>query len=76
MLNGLFAREETTAALVLALSGTVMVLVAKGSGPLSPDRLLTRVLSNPVPRVPHAGDPGDRGARRAAPSGAAPSVAA
>lgn len=66
MLNGLFAREETTAALVLALSGTVMVLVAKGSGPLSPDRLLAGVLSNPVPR----------GARRAAPSGVAPSVAA
>lgn len=66
MLNGLFAREETTAALVLALSGTVMVLVAKGSGPLAPDRLLNRVLSNPVPRVTRAGDPGDRGARRAA----------
>lgn len=53
MFGKLFAKEETTAALVLALSGTVMVLVAKGDGPLSPRRLVSGALSNPVPRVSH-----------------------
>lgn len=49
MFGKLFAKEETTAALVLALSGTVMVLVAKGDGPLSTRRLVSGALSNPVP---------------------------
>lgn len=37
------------AAMVLALSGTAMVLAAKGRGPISVDRLVSGVLSNPVP---------------------------
>jgi hypothetical protein len=45
MFGKLFSREETTAALVLALSGTVMVLVAKGDGPLSSQRLVSGALS-------------------------------
>lgn len=53
MLGKLFAREETAAALVLALSGTIMVLVAKGDGPLSSRRIVSGALSNPVPRVSH-----------------------
>ena len=50
MFDKLFAKEETAAALVLALSGTIMVLVAKGGGPLSSRRLIAGALSNPVPR--------------------------
>lgn len=53
MFGKLFAREETTAALVLALSGTVMVLIAKGDGPLSSRRLASGALSNPVPQLSH-----------------------
>jgi hypothetical protein len=51
MFGKLLASEETTAALVLALSGTIMVLVAKGDGPLSSRRLVSGALSNPVPRL-------------------------
>lgn len=51
MFSKLFGKEETAAALVLALSGTIMVLVAKGDGPLSSGRLVSGVLSNPVPRA-------------------------
>jgi hypothetical protein len=51
MFGKLFGKEETTAALVLALSGTIMVLVAKGDGPLSSRRLISGALSNPVPRA-------------------------
>lgn len=53
MFGKLFAREETTAALVLALSGTIMVLVAKGDGPLSSRRLVSGALSSPVPPLSH-----------------------
>ena len=53
MFGKLFGKEETAAALVLALSGTIMVLVAKGDGPLSSRRLISGALSNPVPRVSH-----------------------
>jgi hypothetical protein len=49
MINELFSKEEVNAALVLALSGAVMVLVAKGDGPPSLGRVVSRVLSNPVP---------------------------
>lgn len=42
--------EEVNAALVLALSGALMVLVAKGDGPLSLGRVVARVLPNPVPK--------------------------
>jgi hypothetical protein len=44
---------------VLALSGTLIVLVAKGAGPVSPKKMVSRVLSNPVPRL---GSTGTRGA--------------
>jgi hypothetical protein len=50
MIGKLLRSEETNAALVTALSATVMVLVVKGDGPLSPERLLARVLSDPVSR--------------------------
>ncbi len=49
MIGKLLGKEETNAAVVLALSGALMVLVAKGDGPLSLGRVVTRVLSNPVP---------------------------
>lgn len=55
MIGNLLSREETNAAVVVVLSATVMALVAKGNGPLSPERLLARVLPDPVamrgPRV-------------------------
>lgn len=50
MIGNLLSSEETNAVLVVVLSATVMALVAKGNGPLSPERLLARVLSNPVAR--------------------------
>ena len=51
MIGKLLSSEETNAALVTALSATVMVLVAKGDGLLSPERLLARVLPDPVARL-------------------------
>lgn len=50
MIGKLFGKEEVNAALVLALSGAVMALVARGSGPLTLGRVVSGVLSNPVPR--------------------------
>ena len=50
MLGELLRNEETNAALVLALSGTILVLVARGNGSPSPNLVLSRVLSNPIPR--------------------------
>lgn len=44
MIGKLLGKEEINPALVLALSVTIAVLVAKGDEPLS----LRRVLSNPV----------------------------
>jgi hypothetical protein len=49
MVGNLLRREEASAALVLALSGTVVVLVANGPGPVSLKRVASRALSNPVP---------------------------
>jgi len=49
MIGRLFGKEEVNAALVLALSGTVMALVAKGDGPFSLGRVVSGVLSNPIP---------------------------
>lgn len=46
----LLGNEEINAALVLALSGTIMMLVAKGEGPMSLKRVVSGALSNPVPR--------------------------
>jgi hypothetical protein len=50
MIGRLFSKEESNAALVVALSGAVALLVARGRGPLPAGRLLSAVLSNPVPR--------------------------
>jgi hypothetical protein len=50
MIGKLLGKEEVNAALVLALSSAVMVLVAKGDGPLSLGRVVSGVLSNPVPK--------------------------
>ncbi len=49
-IGNLLGNEGINAAAVLALSGTLMVLVAKGGGPLSLKRVVSRTLSNPVPR--------------------------
>jgi hypothetical protein len=51
MIGTLLSKEETNTAMVVALSGVVAVLVAKARGPLSAGRLLSAVLSNPVPRT-------------------------
>jgi hypothetical protein len=50
MIGKLLRSEETNAALAAALSAAVMVLVAKGDGPLSTGRLLARVLPDHVAR--------------------------
>ena len=50
MIGRLLSKEETNAVLVVALSGAAAVLVARGRGPLSAGRLLSGVLSNPIPR--------------------------
>ena len=49
MIGKLMRKEEINAALVLALSGAVMVLVANGPGPVSLGRIVSGTLSNPVP---------------------------
>ena len=49
MIGKLLSKEETSAALVLALSGALMVLVAKGDRPLPLGRIVSRILSNPIP---------------------------
>jgi len=51
MFSKLLSNEETNAAAVLALSTTVIALVAKGAGPVSTKKVVSRVLSNPVPRL-------------------------
>jgi hypothetical protein len=50
MFGTLLGSEDINAALVMALSGTLMVLVAKGDGPVSLKRLVSGTLSNPIPR--------------------------
>lgn len=51
MIGKLLGKEEVNAALALALSGALMVLVVKGDGPLSLRRVVAEILSNPVPKV-------------------------
>jgi len=51
MFGRLLSREETNAALVLAFGGTIMLLVANGSDSVSLKRMVSRTLSNPVPRA-------------------------
>jgi len=48
MIGKLFGKE-VNAALVLALSGTVVAVVANGPGRLSLKQVASGVLSNPVP---------------------------
>jgi hypothetical protein len=50
MMGKLLGKEEVNAALVVALSGAVMVLVANGPGPVSLGRIASGALSNPVPK--------------------------
>ena len=47
-IGNLLGNEETYAA-VLALSGTLMALVAKGNGPVSLKGIVAGTLSNPIP---------------------------
>jgi hypothetical protein len=49
MTGKLLGKGKVNAALVLALSGAVMVLVANGPGPVSLRRIVSGALSNPVP---------------------------
>jgi hypothetical protein len=49
-IGNLLGNEGINAAAVLALSGTLMVLVAKGESPLSLKGIVSGTLSNPVPR--------------------------
>jgi hypothetical protein len=43
------SNEGAGAALVLALGIAIMALTARGRGPTTPGRLLSAVLSNPIP---------------------------
>ena len=58
MIGKLMNKEEVNAVLVLALSGAIAVLAARGDGPLSLGRVVSGVLSNPVPKEA-AGTRGD-----------------
>jgi hypothetical protein len=51
MIGKLTTHEGANAFLVVALSGTIAGLVAKGPGRASLGRILSVVLSNPVPRT-------------------------
>ena len=59
MIDKLTTNEGANAFLVVALSGTIAALAAKGPGRASLGRILSGVLSNPVPRTgkPDAGPP-------------------
>jgi hypothetical protein len=48
-IGNLLGNEGTYAAAVLALSGTLMTLVAKGNGPISLKGIVAGTLSNPIP---------------------------
>jgi hypothetical protein len=50
MISKLSSKEEVNATLVLALSGALMMLVTMVDGPLWFERVVARVLSNPVPK--------------------------
>jgi hypothetical protein len=49
MLSKLLNSEKANTTLVIALSGTIMALVANGPGPVSLGRMVSGALSNPVP---------------------------
>lgn len=48
---GRLMNGEANGVLVVALSGAVAVLAARGTRPAPPGHLLSGVLSNPVPRL-------------------------
>jgi hypothetical protein len=48
MIGKLMNKEEVNAALVVALSGTIMALVANGPGSVSLGRIVSGSLSNPI----------------------------
>ena len=48
MIDKLMSEEEVNAALVLAISGTIMALVANGPGPVSLRQIVSGALSNPI----------------------------
>jgi hypothetical protein len=50
-IGNLLSNEGINAAAVLALSGALMALVAKGNGPVSLKGIVSGTLSNPVPRA-------------------------
>lgn len=50
MIGRLLSGEGTSTLFVVALSGTIAVLAARGTRPASPGHLLSGVLSNPIPR--------------------------
>ena len=50
-IGNLLGKEGINAATVVALSGTLVVLMAKAGGPASLKRMVAEVLSNPVPRL-------------------------
>jgi hypothetical protein len=49
MIGKLLSKEEVNAALIVALSGTIVALVANGPGPVSLGRMASGSLSNPIP---------------------------
>ncbi len=49
-IGNLVGNEAINTAAVLALSGTLVALVAKGNGPMSLRGIVSVTLSNPVPR--------------------------
>ena len=51
IIGNLLGNEGMNAATVVALSGTLVVLMAKADGAVSLKRMVARVLSNPVPRL-------------------------
>lgn len=51
----LLGNEGINATAVLALSGTLIILVSKGGGLLSLKEMASRTLSNPVPRLEPTG---------------------
>ena len=57
MIGKLLGRDEVYAAMVLALSGYAMVVVAKGEGPLTFEHVVARVLPDPVAKAAAGGRP-------------------
>ena len=58
-IGNLLNNEGINAAAVLALSGTLMALVAKGNGPLSLKGIVSGTLSNPASRPEPTSASGD-----------------